>query len=42
MSRVLKRQPVNKKRSAKQFQQDSQRTHRRNMAPEPMRGGIRL
>lgn len=37
-----RRRPVHKSRSAGQFRRNVSRTHRRNMAPKPMRGGIRL
>lgn len=36
------RKPVNKARSARAFRKLSQRTARINIAPPPMRGGIRL
>lgn len=37
-----KRRPVNKFKSAKKFRGAVGRTHPKNMAPTPMRGGIRL
>lgn len=41
MKGYVKRKPVNKARSAKQFRKQSRRTKARNMSG-PMRGGIRL
>lgn len=40
--RPLKRAPVSKHRSARQFRRNVGRTDRRNVKPIPMRGGIRL
>lgn len=37
-----KRRPLNKGRSAAQFRHSVGKTHPRNMAPRPMRGGFRL
>lgn len=36
------RRHVNKRRSAGQFRRNTRRTKAANMAPGPMRGGIRL
>lgn len=36
------RKPVNKKRSARQFNNNTARTKRANVAPPPMRGGYRF
>lgn len=38
----LRRGGVNKRSSAKRFRKSVQRTKGANMAPGPMRGGIRL
>lgn len=38
----LKRKPVNKHSSAKQFRKNVSKTKKVNIAPNPMRGGIRL
>lgn len=38
----MKRSPVNKQKSAKQFKRNVSKTKRANIAPAPMRGGIRL
>lgn len=38
----LKRRPVNKGHSAKQFRKTTSRTKAANMAQAPMRGGWRL
>ena len=38
----MRRIPVNKQSSAKQFKQNVKRTKAPNMAPPPMRGGYRL
>lgn len=40
--RPVKRHAVNKHYSAKQFRNNVSRTKAPNMAPGPMRGGIRL
>ncbi|WNK14690.1 MAG: hypothetical protein [Microvirus sp.] len=37
-----RRQSVNKRRSSKQFRHKVSRTHGKNMAAAPMRGGWRL
>lgn len=37
-----KRRKMGKKRSRKDFSKKAARTHYKNLAPEPMRGGIRL
>lgn len=38
----MRRSPVNKHRSARQFNSQSARTKAANVRPGPMRGGIRL
>lgn len=38
----LKRKPVNKSASAKKFRKNVSKTKKPNVAPAPMRGGIRL
>ncbi|WNK15072.1 MAG: hypothetical protein [Microvirus sp.] len=38
----MRRMPVNKAASARQFKKNVGRTKRPNIAPAPMRGGIRL
>lgn len=38
----MRRHNVNKSRAAKGFRGDIQSTKRMNVAPRPMRGGIRL
>lgn len=38
----LKRKPVNKHKSAKQFRKNTMKTKKPNMAAAPMRGGWRL
>lgn len=38
----MKRNYVNKQASARKFQQNTKRTKAANVAPGPMRGGIRL
>lgn len=38
----MKRSPVNKAKSAGQFRRNVGKTKRANVAPAPMRGGIRL
>lgn len=40
--RPVKRVHVNKHRSVKKFQRHAARTKAANVAPNPMRGGIRL
>lgn len=40
--RPLNRSPVNKQRSSGQFRGNVSRTHPKNMAQAPMRGGWRL
>lgn len=40
--RPVSRRPVNKGRSAAKFRAKTTRTKAANMAPGPMRGGIRL
>lgn len=40
--RPLRRQPVNKGRSAAQFRKNASRTKVPNMAPPPNRGGYRF
>lgn len=39
---TLKRKPVNKHRSSKQFANKTRKTKAANVSPSPMRGGIRL
>lgn len=39
---MSKRRPVNKAKSAKSFSRNVSRTKSVNVAPAPMRGGIRL
>jgi len=39
--RPLKRQPQNKRSSARSFRSNTSRTHPTNMRAAPMRGGIR-
>jgi len=38
----MRRSPVNKQASASQFRRNVGKTKRMNIAPAPMRGGIRL
>lgn len=38
----MKRSHVNKHRGARRFRQQAGRTHGKNLAPPPMRGGFRL
>lgn len=38
----MRRAPVSKRRSARNFRRSSSRTHIKNVRPGPMRGGIRL
>ncbi|WNK12787.1 MAG: hypothetical protein [Microvirus sp.] len=38
----MKRMNANKQQSAKRFNQHQQKTKKINLAPPPMRGGIRL
>lgn len=38
----VKRVPVNKAKSAKQFRKGASKTKKPNVSPAPMRGGIRL
>lgn len=40
--RPSSRRPVSKGKSARSFRRNVQTTARANMAPRPMRGGIRL
>lgn len=40
--RPSSRRPVNKRKSAKQFQRNVTRTKELNIRPIPMRGGFRL
>lgn len=37
-----KRYKMGRKSSRRSFSKSASRTHRRNLAPNPMRGGIRL
>jgi len=36
------RQKINRKKSRRDFSKSAARTHRKNIADKPMRGGIRL
>lgn len=38
----MKRQPVNKTSSARNFRKKTEKTARANVAPPPMRGGYRF
>lgn len=38
----MRRRPVNKHKSARSFRSSTKHTRRINVAPAPMRGGIRL
>ncbi|WNK13790.1 MAG: hypothetical protein [Microvirus sp.] len=38
----MKRSPVNKAKSAREFRSNTSRTKAGNLTPNPMRGGIRL
>ncbi|UOF78870.1 hypothetical protein [Microviridae sp.] len=39
---MKKRVPLSKKGSGKYFRKTATRTHKKNVMPRPMRGGIRL
>lgn len=39
---MRKRNRMSKRKSKKLFRKTAGRTHKKNLAPQPMRGGIRL
>jgi len=39
---VMRRNRMSKRKSRRSFSKGASRTHRKNLSPAPMRGGIRL